>query len=270
MYISAVANVSGSLLSLFVSWPITLKGWLSWTQPHLFLINYFLTVSARYFPLSVQSSLSDITATVYTSFWALLSDWFYNIPWMMKKLKGFCNSRWKLPQTAYNLLRSDQFWERSSDSTLLNLLWSHFETEYFRPSSENPLLIFFFSDEVEVWYDCLKATIDICFVHGLTENWDSTWTVCEQFTLWLKMLLLLKLSKACILTYSYDVYIVQKSVALSNQLINHAMNLLNDLTTDRACYNASFRSLVFVTHSLSGLVCKKVILLLQNNSEAHL
>jgi hypothetical protein len=106
---------------------------------------------------------------ILSTFWLI-----YNIPWMMKKLKGFCNPRWKLPQTAYNLLRSDQFWERSSDSTLLNLLWSHSETEYFRPSSENPLLIFF---QMKLkWYDCLKATIDICFVHGLTENWDSTWT----------------------------------------------------------------------------------------------
>ncbi len=159
---------------------------------------------------------------------------------------------------------------RSGNFTLLNSLWSHLKTEYFELSSENPLSVFFFLNEVEVLYNCFKATIDICFVHSLIENQNSTWTAHEQFTLWLKMLLLLKLSKACILTYGYDTYIVQKSVASSNQLINHATNLLNDLMTDRACCNASFHLLIFVTHSLSGLVCKKVILLLWNNPEAHL
>lgn len=84
------------------------------------------------------------------------------------------------------------------------------------------------------------------------------------------MLLLLKLNKAYILIYDYNAYIMQKSVALSNQLINYAMNLLNDLTTDRACCNALSYSFIFVIHSLNDLVCKKIILFLWNNSEAHL
>jgi predicted alpha/beta hydrolase family esterase len=63
---------------------------------------------------------------------------------------------------------------------------------------------------------------------------------------------------------------VRKSVASSNRLIDHATNLLNDLTTDRACYNASSRPLIFVTHSLGGLVCKEATLLSRNNPEVHL
>jgi len=121
-----------------------------------------------------------------------------------------------------------------------------------------------------VLYDCSEATIDICFVHGLTGNRDSTWTADGQSTPWPKTLLPPKLSKARILTYGYDAYIVRKSVASSNRLIDHATNLLNDLTTDRACCNASSRPLIFVTHSLGGLVCKEVILLSRNNPEAHL
>ena len=119
-------------------------------------------------------------------------------------------------------------------------------------------------------YDCSEATIDICFVHGLTGNRDSTWTAHGQSTSWPKTLLPPKLSKARILTYGYDAYIVRKSVASSNRLIDHATNLLNDLTTDRACCNASSRPLIFVTHSLGGLVCKEAILLSRNNPEAHL
>jgi protein SERAC1 len=60
------------------------------------------------------------------------------------------------------------------------------------------------------------------------------------------------------------------AVASSNRLIDHATNLLNDLTTDRACCNALARPLIFVAHSLGGLVSKEAILLSRNNPGAHL
>lgn len=86
----------------------------------------------------------------------------------MEKLKGFFNPRRKQPQTAYNPLGSDQSRERSGDPTLPNPPRSHPETEYSGPPSENPPPVPFFPDGVEVLYDCSEATIDICFVHGLT------------------------------------------------------------------------------------------------------
>ena len=144
-----------------------------------------------------------------------------------------------------------------------------FNPQYSRSSSPNPPPVSFFPG-VEVLYDCSEATIDICFVHGLTGNRDSTWTAHGQSTPWPKTLLPPKLSKARILTYGYDAYIVRKSVALLKRLIDHATNLLNDLTTDRACCDASTRPLIFVTHSLGGLVCKEAILLSRNNPDAHL
>jgi len=144
-----------------------------------------------------------------------------------------------------------------------------FNSQYSGSSSPNhpPVSLFL---GVEVLHDCSEATIDICFVHGLTGNRDSTWTAHGQSTPWPKTLLPRKLRKARILTYGYDAYIVRKSVASSNRLIDHATNLLNDLTTDRACCKASTRPLIFVTHSLGGLVCKEAILLSRNNPEAHL
>ncbi|KAH7478076.1 hypothetical protein FOMA001_g9747 [Fusarium oxysporum f. sp. matthiolae] len=127
-----------------------------------------------------------------------------------------------------------------------------------------------FPDGVEVLHDCRDAMIDICFVHGLTGNRDGTWTANGQLKPWPETLLPSKLSRARILTYGYDAYIVRKSVASTNRLIDHATNLLNDLTTDRACSNASSRPLVFVVHSLGGLVCKEAVLLSRNNAEPHL
>ncbi|VTO85641.1 unnamed protein product [Fusarium graminearum] len=122
-----------------------------------------------------------------------------------------------------------------------------------------------FPDGVEILVDPPDADVDIYFVHGLTGNRTSTWTAREQAAPWPKTLLPSELPKACILTYGYDAYVVSKSVASSNRLIDHAMNLLTDLTNDRRRHNASSRPLIFVVHSLGGLVCKEAILLSRNN-----
>lgn len=126
-----------------------------------------------------------------------------------------------------------------------------------------------FPSGVEVLSDCLDAVVDICFVHGLTGDRLGTWTASGQATPWPQTLLPPRLGKARILTYGYDAYIL-RPVASTNRLIDHAANLLNDLTTDRASSHASTRPLVFVAHSLGGLVVKQAILLSQNNPELHL
>jgi protein SERAC1 len=126
------------------------------------------------------------------------------------------------------------------------------------------------STGVKVLHDCPDATVDICFVHGLTGGRDSTWTADGQSIPWPKTLLPPRLDKARILTYGYDAFIVRRTVAPSARLIDHAKNLLSDLTTDRDGCNASSRPLIFVAHSLGGLVCKKALLLSRNNAELHL
>lgn len=137
------------------------------------------------------------------------------------------------------------------------------------PSSENRPPISF-PDGVAVFHDCPDVTVDICFIHGLIGNRDSTWTAHGQVEPWPKTFLPPRLPRARLLTYGYDVYIVRKSVAGSNRLLDHAMNLLTDLTTDRASCDASSRPLIFIAHCLGGLVCKEAILLSRNNPEGHL
>lgn len=127
-----------------------------------------------------------------------------------------------------------------------------------------------FPDGVKVLHDCPDASVDICFVHGLTGNRESTWTARGQSEPWPTTLLPSRLRRARILTYGYDAHIARKGVAGSNRLIDHATNLLLDLTAERSSSNASSRSLIFVAHSLGGLVCKKAILLSRNNPEVHL
>ncbi|KAL8388742.1 hypothetical protein RB599_010070 [Gaeumannomyces hyphopodioides] len=133
------------------------------------------------------------------------------------------------------------------------------------PAASPPL-----PDGVKVLHDCPDATVDICFVHGLTGNRDSTWTADGHSTPWPGTLLSQKLRNARILTYGYDAYVLQRSVASNNRLNDHAKNFLNDLTTDRASCEARSRPLIFVAHSLGGLVCKEAILHSRNHPEPHL
>lgn len=137
------------------------------------------------------------------------------------------------------------------------------------PASQSALIPSF-PDGVKVLHDCRDATVDICFVHGLSGNRNSTWTAKGQSKPWPETLLPPKITSARILTYGYDAYVVRKPSASTNGLVDHATNLLNDLTTQRACSNASTRPLVFVAHSLGGLLCKEAVLLSRNNPEQHL
>ena len=176
--------------------------------------------------------------------------------------------RKRQPKTLYEPSETEQP-QASSHPTIPNSP-SHIETKPSDPSSEGPQLLSSFPDGIKVLHDCPDAVVDICFVHGLTGNRESTWTARGQSKPWPQTLLPPELGKARILTYGYDAYIVRKSVAGSNRLIDYATNLLFDLTTDRIRHNASLRPLIFVTHSLGGLVFKEAILLSRNNPETHL
>ncbi|KAI8954517.1 hypothetical protein F4801DRAFT_575590 [Xylaria longipes] len=110
-----------------------------------------------------------------------------------------------------------------------------------------------FPDGVKVWIDPPDAAIDVCFVHGLTGDRDATWTAPGQSEPWPPVLLPGRLPKARLLTYGYDAYVVRK-----------------DLTDDRESCNAPSRPIIFVAHSLGGLVCKEVILQSRNYPETHL
>ena len=185
--------------------------------------------------------------------------------WLKDRIKG----RRKQPQTLSNASGSNQPQEASSGPFLVNPQ-SHHEAEHAVPSLGSPPPVPSFPYGVEVLHDRPDAMVDICFVHGLTGDRDTTWAARGQSTPWPKTLLPPKLGKSRILTYGYDAYIVRKSIAGSNRLINHATNLLNDLTADRALCNASSRPVIFVAHSLGGLVCKEAILMSRNNPDAHL
>ena len=120
-----------------------------------------------------------------------------------------------------------------------------------------------------VWHDCPYATVDICFVHGLTGDRDRTWTANSQKQPWPRTMLPPELPNARILTYGYDAYFMSEGVSSGNRLSDHARNLITELTTNRS-RDAQNRPIIFVVHSLGGLIIKKGLLLSQDNRDDHL
>ncbi|KAK0718111.1 hypothetical protein B0T26DRAFT_597541, partial [Lasiosphaeria miniovina] len=123
---------------------------------------------------------------------------------------------------------------------------------------------------VKVLHECPDAVVDICFIHGLTGDRESTWTAEKQPRPWPETLLPQVLTNARVLTYGYDVYVVRGEAALLTGVAGHATDLLTDLSTNREGTSASSRPLIFVAHGLGGLICKSAILLSRNKAEDSL
>jgi pimeloyl-ACP methyl ester carboxylesterase len=113
------------------------------------------------------------------------------------------------------------------------------------------------------------AVVDIVFIHGLTGDRQRTWTHPEDRSPWPKTLLPQLIPNARILTYGYDAYVIrQHGPVSSNRVRDHANHLLSHLATHRL--DASARPIIFIAHSLGGLVCKDALLLSRSSPEAHI
>ena len=99
------------------------------------------------------------------------------------------------------------------------------------------------------------ASIDIVFVHGLTGNAYNTWLHKDTNTHWPSALLKQDISDARVLSFGYDADIVGFWDPASNsRLSNHAEKLVGALVWKRERTNTETRRLLFVAHSLGGLV----------------
>ncbi|KFZ25366.1 hypothetical protein V502_00151 [Pseudogymnoascus sp. VKM F-4520 (FW-2644)] len=112
----------------------------------------------------------------------------------------------------------------------------------------------------------VNARVDIIFLHGLTGHREKTWTATGEDEPWPKSLLPKDLLTARIITYGYDADVVNLTrVAGHNTVREHATNLINDLAALRR--DAVGRPIIFVAHSLGGLVCQDALLVCNNPNE---
>ncbi|KAK3897175.1 sesB-related regulatory [Staphylotrichum tortipilum] len=128
-----------------------------------------------------------------------------------------------------------------------------------------------FPTGIKTLYSPDDGTIDIVFVHGLTGNRDITWTARDMTDPWPKSLLPFTLTTSRILTFGYDAYVADwRGVVSQTRIANHAWNLLTSLASYRENDRTNERPIIFVCHSLGGLVCEDALVTSRQRSERHL
>ena len=139
------------------------------------------------------------------------------------------------------------------------------------PSSENLGL--------RVVHNLIKegVLLDIVFVHGLTGNSSSTWQHSSterthgRDVHWPRDLVKSDIPNARISMFGYDANVASFwGGASQNRLSSHAENLLGELTGLREETDTENRDVIFVAHSLGGLVVKKALQLSESSAEKHL
>ena len=103
-----------------------------------------------------------------------------------------------------------------------------------------------------------RTDIDIVAIHGLMGNPYTTWTKGRDpnGTPWISQFLPSQVPHARILSYGYDSNIVRSSSVAG--IPEFAMNLLAWLKLKRSTDEERRRPLLFICHSLGGIIVKKV------------
>jgi hypothetical protein len=109
----------------------------------------------------------------------------------------------------------------------------------------------------------------VIFIHGLTGHREKTWTAAGETEPWPKSLLPKDLPTARIITYGYDADVLRLTKpAGQNTIREHAKTLINDLSGIRT--DAVGRPIIFVVHSLGGLLIQDALLICTNpNNKAQ-
>ncbi len=101
------------------------------------------------------------------------------------------------------------------------------------------------------------------FVHGLNGDPHNTWTSENAKVFWPSQILpgFLEEEKARVLVYGYDADVTSFTDGASRDKIhNHAEHLIAELVANRRIRKASERPIIWVAHSLGGLVVKRALI----------
>ncbi|KAL1598071.1 hypothetical protein SLS59_007081 [Nothophoma quercina] len=101
--------------------------------------------------------------------------------------------------------------------------------------------------------------VDIVAVHGLNGDREKTWTAGNGVH-WLRDLLPHDLPRARILSWGYDANTHSGSRVSCEYLFDHARTLVSDLCLERQITETSRRPIVFVAHSLGGIIVKSALI----------
>lgn len=122
-------------------------------------------------------------------------------------------------------------------------------------------------------YSAPNPAVDIVFVHGLNGHAYNTWATHNPEVFWPTDLLpsALEEQHCRLLTYGYDAQVTAFSDGASKDKIhNHAEHLASRLVANRSLKRALERPIIFVCHSLGGLVVKRCLVHSKNVRHANI
>jgi pimeloyl-ACP methyl ester carboxylesterase len=109
----------------------------------------------------------------------------------------------------------------------------------------------------------------IVFIHGLGGHREGTWTATEPHTgrtvLWIKDFLPAQLPYARIMTYGYSSQVFSIKHLTQRILYSHSKALLSALEGARKNIGATNRPVIFISHSLGGIVAKSALIHANND-----
>ncbi|KAI9776252.1 MAG: hypothetical protein M1839_000486 [Geoglossum umbratile] len=101
--------------------------------------------------------------------------------------------------------------------------------------------------------------VDIVAIHGLNGHREKTWTASNNI-LWLRDLLPKDIPNARIFSWGYDVNTHSTSHLSAQYLYGHARTLVSDLSRKRRVTKTQRRPIIFIAHSLGGIVVKSALI----------
>lgn len=121
-----------------------------------------------------------------------------------------------------------------------------------------------------------EPTVDLVFVHGLNGHPHDSWTSKTTKCFWPVDLLpeVLASQRPRILTYGYNADVTAFTDGASrDSIVSHAETLASNLAANRNLRDCSDRPIIFICHSLGGLVVKRALIYcrsLSNERTEHL
>lgn len=107
-------------------------------------------------------------------------------------------------------------------------------------------------------YSPEDAKVDIVFVHGLSGHRRATWT--KDSILWPQELLPTDIPSARVITFGYEAAVIDLNNEVTQSTMEtHAADICDRLAGLRSGTPSFKRPIVFVAHSLGGLVCAQAI-----------
>ncbi|KAL5600869.1 hypothetical protein FOVSG1_006899 [Fusarium oxysporum f. sp. vasinfectum] len=108
-------------------------------------------------------------------------------------------------------------------------------------------------------HDGENAKVDVVFLHGLRGDREETWT--QDGILWPKDLLPQDIPESRIFLFGYDTGITHRdqSSVTKTEIHSDAEDLCAKLAAERSNTNTEDRPIIFIAHSLGGLVAAQIV-----------